>query len=54
VIGVDFPEGVHHIRVDVQTEDLFLCPADGELAVVLNVFGVGEVLGPEAGLGQVR
>ncbi len=54
MIGVDFPEGIHHVRVAVQTEDLFLRPADGELAAVLNVFGISEIQGSEAGLGQVR
>ncbi len=51
MIGVDFPEGIHHVCVTVQMEDLFLCPADGELASVLNVLGVGKVQGSEAGLG---
>ena len=43
MIDVDFPEGIHHVRVAVQTEDLFLRPADGEFASVLNVLGVGKV-----------
>jgi len=34
--------------------NLFLRPADGELAPVLDVLGVGQVESPEAGLGQVR
>ncbi len=53
VIGIDLPEGIYHVRVAVQTEDLFLGPADGELAPVLNVLGVGEVQGSEAGFGQI-
>jgi len=51
VVGVDFPKGIHHIRIAVQTEDLFLCPADGELAPVLNVFGVQEDIPPFAKIG---
>ncbi len=43
MVGVDLPEGIHHICVAVQTEDLFLCSAYGELALVLDVLGVGEV-----------
>jgi len=53
VIGIDLPEGIYHIRVAVQTEDLFLGPADGELAPVLNVLGIGEVQGSEACFGQI-
>jgi len=53
VIGIDLPEGVYHVRVAVQTEDLFLSPADGELAAVLDVLGIHEVQGSEACLGQV-
>ena len=53
MIGIDLPEGIYHVRVAVQTEDLFLGPADGELAPVLNVLGVGEVQGSEAGFGQI-
>ncbi len=54
MIGIDLPEGIYHACVAVQTEDLFLSPADGELAAVLNVLGVCEVQGSEAGLGQVN
>jgi len=50
VIGIDLPEGIYHVRIAVQTEDLFLGPADGEFAPVLNVLGVGEVQGSEARL----
>ncbi len=53
MIGVDLPEGIHHICVAVQPEDIFLRPTDGELAAVLNVFGIGEVQGSEACLCQV-
>jgi len=53
VIGIDLPEGIYHIRVAVQAEDLFLSPADGELAAVLNVHGVCKIQGSEAGFGQV-
>ncbi len=53
MIGIDLPEGIYHVRVVVQAEDLFLSPADGELAVVLNVLGVCKVQGSEAGFGQV-
>jgi hypothetical protein len=51
MVGVDLPKGIHHICIAVQTEDLFLCPANGELAMVLNVFGICEVESAEAGLG---
>ena len=53
MIGIDFPEGIYHVRVAVQTEDLFLGSANGEFAPVLNVLGVGEVQGPEACFGQI-
>ncbi len=53
VIGIDLPEGINHVRVAVQVEDLFLSPTDGELAAVLNVLGVCEVQGSQAGFGQV-
>ncbi len=53
MIGIDLPEGVYHICVAVQTEDLFLSPADGELAAVLDVLGIHEVQGSEACLGKV-
>ncbi len=45
MVGVDFPEGIHLICIAVQADDLFLCPADGELASVLNVLGIGKVEG---------
>ncbi len=51
MIGVDLPEGIHHIRIAVQTEDIFLCPANGELALVLDVLGVGKVESSETGFG---
>jgi hypothetical protein len=53
VIDVDFPKGIHHIRIVVQMEDLFLCSADGELAPGLNVLSVSEVQGAKTGLGQI-
>ncbi len=53
MIGIDLPEGIYHIRVAVQTEVLFLSPADGELAAILDVLGICKVQGSEAGLGQV-
>ncbi len=54
MVGVDFPEGIHHLHVTVPAEDLFLCPANGELAPVLDVLGNSQAESPEAGLGQVR
>jgi hypothetical protein len=54
VVGVNLPEGVHYIRVAVQTEDLYLSSSDGELAPALDVLGVREVEGAEARLGEVR
>ncbi len=53
MIGIDLPKGIYHIRVAVQAEDIFLGPADGELAAILDVLGICEVQGSEAGLGQV-
>jgi len=53
VIGIDLPKGIYHICVAVQMEDLFLSPADGELAAVLDVLGICKVQGSKAGLGQV-
>ncbi len=53
MIGIDLPKGTYHVCVAVQAEDLFLSPADRELAAVLNVLGVCEVQGSEACLGQV-
>ncbi len=53
MIGIDLPKGIYHVRVAVQTEDLFLSPADGELGAVLNVLGICKVQGSEARLGQV-
>ncbi len=54
MIGVDLPEGIHHIHVTVQMEDFFLCPANGELAAVLKVFDVGKVQGSKAGFCPIR
>jgi len=53
MVGANFPEGIHHKCVAVQTEDLFLCPADGEFAPLLDALGIGEVQGSEARLGEV-
>jgi hypothetical protein len=53
MVGVDFPEGIHYIRIAVKLEDLFLC-SYGELAWALDVLGVGEVESTKAGLGEVR
>ncbi len=44
---------IYHVRVVVQKEDLFLSPADGELAAIWDVLGICEVQGSEVGLGQV-
>ncbi len=54
MVGADFPEGIHHIRIAVQTEDLFLCSADGEFGLVLNASGIGKVQCTEAGLCQIH
>ncbi len=51
--GVNRPEGIHHICVAVQTEDLFLSPSNGEFAPALDVLGVRKVEGTKAGLGEV-
>ncbi len=53
MIGIDLPEGIYHVRVAVPAEDLFLSPANGELAVVLNVLGICEIQGSESCLGQI-
>jgi hypothetical protein len=53
VVGTDFPEGVHHVCVAVQTKDLFLGSSDREFASVLNVLVVRQIKSPEAGLGEV-
>ncbi len=53
MVGIDLPEGIYHVRVAVQAEDVFLGPADRELAVILDVLGIWEVQGSEAGLGQM-
>jgi hypothetical protein len=54
VVGTDFPEGVHHVCVAVQTKDLFLGSSDREFASVLNVLVVRQIKSSEAGLGEVR
>ncbi len=54
MVGVDLPEGIHHISIAVQMKYLFLCPADGELAPALDVLGVSEVEGAKAGLGEIH
>jgi hypothetical protein len=53
VVGVNLPKGIHHIRIAVQAENLFLSPSDGEFAPSLNVLGVREVESTKAGLGVV-
>ncbi len=53
MIGIDLPEGIYHKRVTVQVEDLFLSPANRELAAVLNVLGICKIQSSEAGFGQV-
>jgi hypothetical protein len=53
VVGTDFPKGVHHVCVAVQTKDLFLGSSDREFASALNVLVVRQVKRPEAGLGEV-
>jgi hypothetical protein len=54
VVGVNLPKGVHHILIAVQTEDLFLGPVDWEFSCALDVRGIREVEGAEAGLGEVH
>jgi hypothetical protein len=54
VVGTDFPKGVHHVCVAVQTKDLFLGSSDREFASVLNVLVVRQIKSSEAGLGEVR
>ncbi len=53
MFGIDLPEGIYYVCVAVQTENLFMSPADVELAAVQDVLGICEIQGPEAGLGQV-
>jgi len=50
VVGVNLPEGVHHVRVTVQAEDLFLSSSEGGIAPALDVSGIREVEGAEAHL----
>ncbi len=54
VVGANLPEGIHQVRIAVQGEDLFLCPANGEFAQGLIASGIGKVQGSEAGLGQTH
>ncbi len=53
MVGTDFPKGVHHVCVAVQTKDLFLGSSDGEFASALNVLVVRQIKGAEASLGEV-
>jgi hypothetical protein len=53
MVGTDFPKGVHHVCVAVQTKDHFLGSSDGEFAPALNVLVVCQVKGTKAGLGVV-
>jgi hypothetical protein len=53
MVGTDFPKGVHHVCVAVQTKDLFLGTSDGEFAPALNVLVVRQIKSTEAGLGEV-
>ncbi len=54
MIGVNLPEGIHHIRFAVLTKDLFLSPSDGEFALALDVLGVCEIKGTKACLCEVH
>ncbi len=54
MVGTDFPKGIHHICVAVQTKDLFLGSSNRELAPSMNVFVGRQVEGTKAGLGEVR
>jgi hypothetical protein len=54
VVGANLPEGIHHILVAVQKEDLFLRLADGEPASLLDALGIGEIQGTQAHLGEVH
>ena len=53
MVGTDFPEGVHHVCVAVQTKDLFLGPSNGEFASAVNVLVVRQIESAEASLGEV-
>jgi hypothetical protein len=53
VVGTNFPEGVHHVCVAVQTKDLFLCSSDREFASSVDVCVVRQVESSEARLGEV-
>ena len=54
MVSTDFPEGVHHVCVAVQTKDLFLGSSDGEFASALNVGVVCQVESSEARFGEIR
>ena len=54
MVGTNFPKGVHHVCVAVQTKDLFLGSSDGEFASAVNVLVVRQVESAEASLGEVR
>ena len=53
VVGTNFPEGVHHVCVAVQTKDLFLCSSDGEFASAMDVCVVCQVESSEARFGEI-
>ena len=53
MVGTNFPEGVHHVCVAVQTKDLFLCSSDRESASAVDVGIVCQVERSEARLGEV-
>ena len=53
MVGTNFPEGVHHVCVAVQTKDLFLGSSDGEFASAVNVGVVRQVESAEARLGEI-
>ena len=53
MVGTNFPEGVHHVCVAVQTKDLFLGSSDGEFAPAVNIGVVCQVESAEASLGEV-
>jgi len=43
MVGVEGPEGVHHVSVTVQAKDLFLGICHGKLASPLDVVGAFQV-----------
>ena len=53
MVGTNFPKGVHHVCVAVQTKDLFLGSSDGEFASAVNVLVVRQVESAEARFGEI-